>query len=546
MGIRAVSEVVPATDIPTGLQPVPADDLPESMTSSPPPSAKPAATPAPPQKPVNVAEGLGEAALNMGSSALALPVEAAASLYKLTTAPKGKKVEEANKATAAVGQAMTYQPRSDAGKAISQVLNYPAELISKVGNGLGDWVTQKTGSAGLGATAAMVPQAAAVLAGARGPKLAAKVATAQDAILAREAAASAPRQAAVLDARTKGFKLSPSEAGGPVTQTVQSVAGGPKLEKEISADNSRRVQELVKLDLELDPNDVLDQSKLEELREKAEIPYEQLGATGMIRADGKFVSDLANTGADFAKIDKAFPKEHRAGSQVDMSEIESLKGRYLQPQFTADEAILAMRQLRKDARTNLKNYDPEKNAVGIVQRQIADVFLDRLDRHAQSLGNPELVKSFVAARKQLAKIQAVEDAMHADRVSARSLARMYDNGKGRPLDGNLKTIAESATRFEKSFQDVDPQQWRGFLSGVDYFIGVAGAMHNPALSAAVLARPAARAVLKSKPVQRAMTKPKPKEVGGIRKTIKAVGNNPRAGIAGAAGTAGLESEPQLQ
>lgn len=492
----------------------------------------------------SIGMGAAEAALNYGTGILALPVEAAASLYKLATAPAGERVREASKASSAVGEAMTYQPRTDTGQALTRVMNYPAELIGKASEGLGKWATDVTGNEAIGAAAAMIPQAGAVIAGEMIPGAAGKAIGRTDAALERSAADAAPRNAAAVKAHELNLQLAPSEIGGPVLQTAQTVAGGPKVEKEISANNAMRVQELAKLDLDMHPHDVLDQHTLDAKRKEAEAPYEALRATGPIETfkHQSYQDAMVNTGADFAKIDRAFPSEpgiHEHDMSIDMSEIERLKGKYFQPSFTADEAMTAMRQLRADARKNLKTYNPRANAVGIVQRQIADNLLGLLDEHAKALGKPELVPAFEAARKRLAKIQDFDDAMVGDRISARSLSRMYDDGKGRPMTGHGKSIAEAATRFQKSFQDADPTQWRGYLSAVDYFIGVAGAIHNPALSAGVMARPITRGILKSKRVQKGMVRRlQTKQDRGPARAVKKIAENPATGPASAASVGG--------
>ena len=436
---------------------------------------------------------VGETVAHMGSQAVALPAQAAASVYKLLTTPSSRsKTKAATQAAESVGNAMTYQPRSAGGKALSAVPDWVGNKIGEFGTWLGDKTVEKTGSAGLGAAAAMIPQAAGVLLGAKVPEFAAGRVAAEEANLAKRQVAHAPMDASKKEVHEAGFKLAPSEAGGPVTQTLQTMAGGPKLEKEMSGHNSGRVQDLSKLDIGLDPtHDVLDPANLERKRDEAERPYELMRTLGVVTPSNEFYNELSNVGAQFAKVDKAFPKEHGVASpDVDWSAIEAEKGRYFQPEFNADSALEAMKQLRKDSRTLLKaRDDPKKLAMGLVKRQIADVFLDELDRHADAMGTPGLKEQFVAARKQLAKINTLEDAMVGDVVSGRSLAALWDNGNGVQLDGNMLKIAKAATNYKKSFQDVKPEQWKGYLSAVDYFLGVTGAAaHNPALAAAIFAR----------------------------------------------------------
>jgi hypothetical protein len=495
-------------------------------------------------------EGLGEAALHYGSEAAALPVQSAASLYMLLTKPSGKKVQAANQATESVGKAMTYETRSSVGKALSTAVDFPGKKIGEFGTWLGDKVVEKTGSAGLGAAAAMAPAAAATLLGSRAPRFAAGRIASKEATLAKQQVARAPMDASKIEAHNAGFKIAPSEAGGALTQTSQTVAGGPKLEKEISSSNAARVQDLVKLDVGLDPDhEVLSDVTLERERQAAEQPYEMMRSLGVVKPHDEFYTELANVGSQFAKIDKAFPKEHDVASpDIDWSAIEAEKGRYFQPEFNADSALEAMKQLRRDAKTLLKaRDDPKKLAMGLVKRQIAEVFLDEMDRHANDLGVPALKDRFVESRRKLAKINTLEDAMVGDVVSARSLAEMWDNGKGVKLDGNMLTVAKAATKYKKSFQEVKPDQWKGYLSAVDYFFGAGGLyLHNPYVMGALIARPLTRSALRSKYVQNKMTKTPSYKVGPITKSVRAAGEGKNAPAAAGLGMAGTISDAQNQ
>lgn len=118
--------------------------------------------------------GQVEAGLSMASGALALPIAAGASAYELATAPSGEKAKRAAEASQGVTEALTYQPRSEAGKATTEaagkVLGLPGEAgeyaQEKVGQALEGKVSVGTEEAAR-ATARMVPEALAAVAGAR-------------------------------------------------------------------------------------------------------------------------------------------------------------------------------------------------------------------------------------------------------------------------------------------------------------------------------------------------------------------------------------------
>jgi hypothetical protein len=311
------------------------------------------------------------------------------------------------------------------------------------------------------------------------------------------------RVAAVREAQQAGFRMPPEDSLGA---NLASIAGKAKLERQLSIRNADRADELVKLGLQFPAEHPLSPQALDVMRDQAARPYEQLANTGDVRADEEFMNDVATAGAAFSKVDRAFPREPGMAptdaSSPDASQIEALKGRYFQPQFSARESIDAMKQLRKDSATNLKNYDPNKNALGVVQRQIADAFEARLERHAGQSGAPNLVPQLRAARVRIAQTYAVQDAMNpaTGRVSALALGRAYENGA--PLTGELATVARAALTSPKAFKDADKLGKEGEFSVVDFLVAAGAYLHNPSLGAAVVARPAIRKYLESQMAQR--------------------------------------------
>lgn len=318
------------------------------------------------------------------------------------------------------------------------------------------------------------------------------------------------RQAVVTEAHQVGYTLPPSETGHAVGSTLESMAGKAKMEREVSAKNGEVTNRLVKTALGLHPDHPpLSPEVLDAIRTEASKPYDALGNIGEVKADEEFMNDVAGAGAEFSKIDRAFPHEPgvapKEGSGVDASQIEQLKGKYFQPRFTSRESIDAMRQLRKDASANLKVYDPNKNALGVVQRQIADAFEARLERQAEQMGNKGLVDQLRKARVRIAQTYAVEDAMNkaTGNVSALSLGRLFQNGA--PLTGALQTIARSGLAFPKAMKDVDKLGKEGEFSVVDFLVGTGAYLHNPALALSVFARPGIRKALQTQAAQKMAT-----------------------------------------
>lgn len=127
--------------------------------------------------------------------------------------------------------------------------------------------------------------------------------------------------------------------------------------------------------------------------------------------------------------------------------------------------------------------------------------------------DPTLVARFRDARQALAKIHSVEDALKAGKGQAVSAAHLGKQlRKGAPLSGNLRTIAESAEKFPRAFQDLDKIRNSGPLSMLPTFGGgLLTAAHPgawPALAGAILGPPTLRAILSSDRYQRAAFDPR--------------------------------------
>jgi len=86
---------------------------------------------------ITTGKPLAETALHVASGIASLPVQAAGSVYGLVTAPPGLKAKTAAENAAAVGEAMTYQPRSLSGQAMSKGVDTVMGLVPKAA----DYVT---------------------------------------------------------------------------------------------------------------------------------------------------------------------------------------------------------------------------------------------------------------------------------------------------------------------------------------------------------------------------------------------------------------------
>lgn len=327
--------------------------------------------------------------------------------------------------------------------------------------------------------------------------------------------------AAAEQAHNAGYAISPSYVGGKVSKAIQQAAGGGKVDAVLSEKNQVITDRLAKTSLGLHPDEQLDEYTLNLLKKENYAKYDKLAAIGELPVDQMYTANLTAAGGRFAERSAGFGGGSRYAS------VAAEKAHYLSAsgnKVTAQEAIDEVRALRQNARGNLKVYDPEKNALGQVQRQIADAIDSRLQRRAATLAQPGSAKAVVApgapqaakqasilppdvyeeykaARQNLAKIHTVEDSLGPDgKVVAAALAHAQEAGV--KLDGGLKTIADTATHFKRSMQYAGKTGEQGVWSPLDFLVGGAGVItHNPKAALLSVARPVARAALGSRTAQ---------------------------------------------
>ncbi len=454
----------------------------------------------------------GEAIANVGSSMLAGPVSGLAGLGTAATNAVGLTNTPAADVVNRVGGAMTYQPRTEGGQQIAGAVAYPFEKLAQGARAVaapiaegGDGQPRLRGPQQAPAMAAW--QAAGRPRSEGSPLLATTIDTAiqaAPALLTRGRGGevpkavpkpipeATPRQIAVSTAVEKKLKITPDQAGDVAGGVAQGLTGGAKLERSNSLKNAPRVNELVAEDLGLKGKKEITKNDLVRLKVEANKPYNEISRTGERKVGNEYRNEVQAIG------DKTGGKSFAGDTPQKITDLKKFYSGITK--FDAADAVNKVRQLRKEGRENAgAKYDPEKNALGEVQLKIAEAIDNELSRHVDTLGKPELAAKYKDARVQLAKINTVERALRGSDVSARALAK--DKGRG-AFTGNIKTVSDLATEFERSFQDVRKIRDQGPLSVVDYVLGVGGATANPALAAAVLARPAVRGVLSSDMYQR--------------------------------------------
>lgn len=308
-------------------------------------------------------------------------------------------------------------------------------------------------------------------------------------------------QNAVSAARDVGYVIPPSQAKPTLAnRALEGFSGKITTAQNASARNQPITNELAKKAIgasELSPEG------LAQVRTQANKAYDALGQSAPFKADEAFTAALDRAGSNSAALRKNFPELQNA--EID-SLIDGLKSR---GEFEAQPTIEAIKRFRSDASANKVSMDPAKKALGKAQSNIANSLEDLIERNLQVSGDSALLDGYRAARQTLAKTYDVEKALNpaSGNVDANALAKALK--KGRPLNEELKTIAEFASQFPKANQTIERMGSLPQSSPLDW--AAAGAMSaatsNPLLMAGVIARPAARAAVLSAPVQNALARP---------------------------------------
>ena len=153
-----------------------------------------------------------------------------------------------------------------------------------------------------------------------------------------------------------------------------------------------------------------------------------------------------------------------------------------------------------------------------------DALEDAISDHLEATGKPELATNWENARRTIAKTYSIQDALDASgHVDASKLSKQQV--KGKPLSGNLDTIADFASQFPKASAVKWSTQSVPGLSPLDVYgsagIGAAAALHEGNLAAGIagaavpLARMGGRAALLSKYGQKLAVPSAPTAPGNV-------------------------------
>jgi hypothetical protein len=395
--------------------------------------------------------GAAETALSMGSGTLGSAVGGIAGLVgaALPGAPgQGARVAQR------VQQAMTYEPRTETGKAMTQGVSYPFVKLGEFADYAGGKVAEGTGSPLLGTAANVGVNSVPYLfgMGAR-PVVAARAAKLRDIASMKQ-----PLNETLARGQELGFKTLPEGVAG---QLAQKAGGTDIVKAQLKRSNQEAADAVAREYAGLGPKDPLFRENIEIARDAIEAPYREVAS--------------------------------------------------LSP--TAESALQEMQTARRKYQLQMDHYRATRNP-DVLEK--ADAFkadenfwTNMMDQEAQRLGRPDLLARFKDARVRSAKNRTVEEALNegAGSINARKLGALDKRTKGKLLTGKLKDVADWANTFPDTIGDATIRNVGGTHGEAIEMGAAAAAGHVPLALGIPALRGVGRALAKSNMLQ-------PKDFGG--------------------------------
>lgn len=357
----------------------------------------------------------------------------------------------------------------------------------------GDIADRVKGAIG-GAAGGALGQGVGQVLGAAGSKIASAVRNATSS----RVAANAGRDAAAASAQGAGYVLPPTEINPSLLNSaLEGLSGKVKTSQSASTTNQAVTNSLAQRELGLS-NAPITVDALKAIRQQAGQAYDAVANSGTITPSKTYSDALDTITAPYLAAAKAFPNSK---PNPIVSEIDALRS----PSFDAASAVAKIKTLRADADAA---YGAGNKDLGASLKKGAAALEDAIDDHLTASGAPaDVLSNFRNARQTIAKTYSVEKALNpvTGDVSAPALGAQLK--RGRPLSGDLLTVAQANQAFPKATQALS--QNYNAVSPLDYLAGlgpvIGGIATGHPLAAlgglSTFVRPAVRASILSRPFQ---------------------------------------------
>lgn len=372
----------------------------------------------------NTAKGFSEMLLHHASGALAsllgtFGAVGSTPVNAVSEALTGKDAIDVPAGMKQVSDALTYQPRSDAGKAFVNTTEAPGKYLQ----GSTDFVADKLNEVpvagpALATAAQVVPKIAATVLGSKIPGAAeAEAPVASN--LAKPLADSTPLEVT----RAAGYKFRPSDAVARNPALADSTPGTTResfvdsagIGKQNQIDNQATTTKLAGQGIGIPGAVKLSEADFAGAKRPHGAVYDQTGAAvGTLKPTPTTTTALENLAADT----NTSPTMKAEISRIQAGLADGMAG----PEVMANISRL------RDTNGG---------------RPLAGVLEDAVGSQLKANGNPTQLAAYQKAREGFAKIYNVQDATTGGQVDAHDLKRLYENNPGL-LTGEHKIIAQAA------------------------------------------------------------------------------------------------------
>jgi hypothetical protein len=341
------------------------------------------------------------------------------------------------------------------------------------------------------------------------PLLLGRIGPGAEASAAARAAAklkTAQTDAATTAAKEAGFSLPPTQVNPSIwNKIVEGFAGKIKTAQDLSLKNQPVGNDLVRQGLGLAEDTPLTKATLAGVRKQAGQAYERVRDSGTVTADPVYAASLDKVAAPFERAAKDFPDAARRDV---LDAVRAAR----RDSFDASSAVDQISILRDKADSA---YAAQDKKLGRAYKDIAGALEEQLGRHLKDIGAPDnVITDFQNARQNIAKSYTVEKHLNekSGNVDMRGLAA--DLKKGKPLSGELKTVAEFGADFPKAAQlpekigGVPQSPWDHYFTLASGMGGLASGHPTLALSGlAPYGRPLLRKLITSPGYQNTFVNP---------------------------------------
>ncbi len=321
----------------------------------------------------------------------------------------------------------TFEPISEAGKITSAAIKVPLEKLEEFADIAGEVTGDPNDVLGATLVKTAIWGAPALFGLRRGP------------VVSKPSPKPTPRRQIAESAAEEGYVTPASvrgEAGLP--GLAEGLGGKIKTGQQAIEINQKTTNRLANRAVGLPDEIPMSVEILQGIRAEAGQAFEAIRETGRVFTDNRFQRDLSGAVKQFKNAARDFP-------ELAKNEIINLVDSLRVAEFDAGAGIDAMSLLRNKADVAFRGGD---KTLGRSYRAASAAIEGVLERHLARGGDVGVLDSFKQARQQIAETYSVEEALQGritGEVNATNLATQLK--KGKPLTGDLRTIADFANTF---------------------------------------------------------------------------------------------------